>query len=141
MPEKTDDLVVNRSLTIPAAELRWRFSASGGPGGQHANTSNTKVVLTFEVESSSALTGLQRQLILERLGPVVRVVVTDERSQSRNRELALVRLRDRLRDALTVREQRRATAPTPSSVRRRLDDKRLAGQRKSERRERHEPED
>jgi ribosome-associated protein len=141
MPEVAEDLVVNRSLTIPASELRWRFSATGGPGGQHANTSNTKVVLTFEVQSSNALTGLQRQLILDRLGPVVRVAVTDERSQSRNRELALRRLRDRLREALTVRVQRRATAPTRSSVQRRLEDKRQVGRRKSERREQHGPED
>jgi ribosome-associated protein len=135
------DLVVTRSLTIPASELRWRFSASGGPGGQHANTSNTKVMLTWNVEDSAALTDYQRHRLLGELGSVVRIVVTDERSQVRNRDLALERLRDRVRSALAVRPRRRATAPTRSSVNRRLAEKRQRSERKTERRVGQEPDD
>jgi ribosome-associated protein len=136
-----DDLVVTRSLTIPAAELRWRFSASGGPGGQHANTSNTKVTLTWNVEGSEALTAFQRARLVDELGPVVRIVVTDERSQARNRDLALERLRDRVRPALSIRVPRRPTSPTRASVNRRLSDKRQRSVRKTERRVGQEPDD
>jgi ribosome-associated protein len=128
------DLVVTRSLTIPASELRWRFSASGGPGGQHANTSNTKVMLTWNVGDSATLTDYQRNRLLEELGSVVRIMVTDERSQVRNRDLALERLRDRVGSALAVRRRRRPTAPTRSSVNRRLAEKRQRSERKTERR-------
>jgi ribosome-associated protein len=139
--DATADLVVSRSLTIPSGELRWRFSGSGGPGGQHANTSNTKVTLTWNIEGSAATSEWQRQRLVAELGPVVRVVVTDERSQTRNRDLALERLRDRVRAALTVRAHRRPTAPTRSSVNRRLDEKRLRSERKTERRSDREPDD
>jgi ribosome-associated protein len=141
MVDPTGDLVVTRSLTIPSSELAWRFSGSGGPGGQHANTSNTKVTLTWNLEGSGATTELQRSRLLEELGPVVRVVVTDERSQARNRDLALERLRDRVSDALAVRASRRPTRPTRSSVDRRLTDKRLRSERKTDRRIGREPED
>jgi ribosome-associated protein len=141
MVDPSTDLVVTRSLTIPAGELRWRFSASGGPGGQHANTSNTKVMLTWNVEQSGALSDAQRLRLVNELGPVVRVVVTDERSQVRNRDLALERLRERVRGALAVRVRRRATKPTKSSVDRRLSAKRLRSERKIERRSSHDPED
>jgi ribosome-associated protein len=135
------DLVVTRQLTIPATELSWRFSGSGGPGGQHANTSNTKVMLTWNLESSAALTDSQRARLSEELGLVVRIVAVDERSQARNRDIALERLRDKLRAALVVRAPRRPTAPTKSSVNRRLDEKRLRSERKSSRRVVPEPED
>jgi len=138
MVDPSADLVVTRSLTIPQGELRWRFSASGGPGGQHANTSNTKVMLTWNVQQSAALTDAQRQRLVNELGPVVRVVVTDERSQVRNRDLALERLRDRIRGALAVRARRRPTAPTKSSIDRRLTEKRLRSERKIERRPGHD---
>ncbi|HEX3424581.1 MAG TPA: peptide chain release factor-like protein [Acidimicrobiales bacterium] len=91
-----ESLQVNRSLAIPYDELEWRFTASGGPGGQHANTSNTKVEVRFDVAASPSLSLPQRQRLLERLGPVVRVVARDERSQTRNRELAMARLAGRL---------------------------------------------
>ena len=85
-------LVVSRTCRIPLSELEWRFSASGGPGGQHANTSNTRAEVRFDVAGSPSLGPRQRARLLERLGPVVRVVADDERSQARNRQLALDRL-------------------------------------------------
>lgn len=141
MADAYADLIVTRRLTIPASELRWRFSGSGGPGGQHANTSNTKVMLTWSVEESGALTEPQRALLTTELGPVVRIVAVDERSQARNRDIALARLRDRVQAALAVRIPRRPTAPTRSSVNRRLADKRLRSERKTERRVSPEAED
>src|SRR5438093_10175655 len=100
MVEDRHGLRVTRSLSVPADELEWRFSGPGGPGGQHANTSNTRVEVRFDVEASPSLTPSQRARLLDRFGPVVRVVASDTRSQARNRELALSRLRERLADAL-----------------------------------------
>ena len=108
---------------VPAAELEWRFTASGGPGGQHANTSDTRVEVVFDVASSPSLLDVHRERMLERIGDVVRVVADDERSQLRNRELALERLRGRLAEALRVERTRRPTAPTRASTRRRLESK------------------
>src|SRR3954471_9398240 len=122
MPE--DQLRVTRSCVIPLDELEWRFTASGGPGGQHANTSNTKVELRFDVLAAESLGPRQRARLLERLGPVVRVVVSDERSQLRNRELALHRLRDRVADALHIDAPRRPTRPSRVSQTKRVDQKR-----------------
>lgn len=129
-----DDLVVTRSVRIPRSELRVAFTASGGPGGQHANRSNTRVELRFDVESSAAFSETQRERVLERLGPEVRVVVDDERSQSRNRSLAEQRLVARLQSALHVDRPRRATKPTRSSQRRRMDAKAKRGEVKRQRR-------
>jgi len=137
----TGDLVVSRRLTIPANELQWRFSGSGGPGGQHANTSNTKVMLTWNLEESAALTDYQRTRLVAELGSLVRIVAVDERSQTRNRDLALERLRERVRAAMVVRATRRPTAPTKSSINRRLADKRLRSERKTGRRMDREQED
>jgi ribosome-associated protein len=117
-------LVVSRSCRIPLDELEWRFSGSGGPGGQHANTANTRVELRFDVAGSPSLGPRQRARLLERLGPTVRVVASDERSQVRNRALALERLRDRLADALQIDPTRHATRPTRAAKQRRLDEKR-----------------
>ena len=128
-----EDLRVTPSLRIPLSELDWRFSASGGPGGQHANTSNTRVELRFDVAASPSLGPRQRARLLDQLGPVVRVVASGERSQARNRELALDRLRRRLSDALRVPEQRRPTTPTLGSRERRLSAKRRRGQAKRNR--------
>ena len=127
-------LRVNRHLVIPEAELSWRFSASGGPGGQHANTANTRVELVFLVSISEALGPRQRARLMERLGPQVRVVVSEERSQARNREIALGRLAGRIEDALRVQRPRHATAPTKASRERRLHAKRLRSERKVGRR-------
>jgi ribosome-associated protein len=121
-PERV--LVVSRSCRIPIDELEWRFTGSGGPGGQHANTANTRVELRFDVSGSPSLGPRQRARLLDRLGPAVRVVASDERSQTRNRALALERLRDRIADALHVEAPRHATRPTRAAKQRRLDDKR-----------------
>jgi ribosome-associated protein len=127
-------LRVTRSCSIPLSELEWRYMASGGPGGQHANTSNTKVELRFDVAGSPSLGPRQRARLLDKVGPVVRVVAADERSQARNRALALDRLRQRLADGLHVDPERRPTKPTKASKRRRLDAKRRRGETKRLRR-------
>lgn len=129
-----DVLRVSRTCAIPVSELQWRFSASGGPGGQHANTANTRVEVIFDVEGSMALGPRQRARLLERVGPEVRVVAQDERSQARNRALALERLRQRLGEALKVERQRRPTKPTAASRRRRLEQKRQRSEKKRLRR-------
>ena len=113
-------LRVTRTCVIPLDELEWRFSASGGPGGQHANTANTRAEVRFDVRASPSLGPRQRARLLERLGPVVRVVASDERSQARNRQLALDRLRSRLAEGLHVAKARRATAPSKGARERRL---------------------
>jgi ribosome-associated protein len=123
-------LVVSRSCRIPLDELEWRFSASGGPGGQHANTSNTRAEVRFDVANSPSLGPRQRARLLERLGPVVRVVADDERSQARNRQLALDRLAARLGDALKVERPRVPTRPSKGAETRRLESKRRTSERK-----------
>ena len=134
-------LRVTGTCAIPLDELEWRFSGPGGPGGQHANTSNTRVEVRFDVEASPSLTPSQRVRLLDRFGPVVRVVAVDTRSQARNRELALSRLRERLADALRTPRARRATAPTRAARRRRIEAKRRRGDLKRQRRMRPGPED
>ena len=119
---------------MPLDEFEWRFSGSGGPGGQHANTANTRVELRFDVEASRSLGPRQRARLLERFGPLVRVVAADERSQHRNRELALQRMSERLASALRIERPRKPTAPTAGSKERRLDAKRQRSQRKRDRR-------
>lgn len=130
----TEMLVVSRSCAIPMSELRWRFSRSSGPGGQHANTSDTRVEVMFDIGASPSLGPRQRQRLLEKLGDEVRAVAADERSQARNRALALDRLRDRLAAALRVEKARTATRPTKASRARRVDAKRRHGETKRLRR-------
>src|SRR5438876_242360 len=103
---------VTPTCVLRMDELDWRFSASGGPGGQHVNTANTRAEVIFDVAGSPSLGPRQRARLLERLGSEVRVVASDERSQLRNRELALERLRSKLEVALRVETPRRATKPT-----------------------------
>jgi ribosome-associated protein len=119
---------------IPPDELEWRFSGSGGPGGQHANTSNTRVELVFDIAASESLGPRQRARLLERLGPRVRVVASERRSQLQNRELALERLRDRIANALHIEPPRVATRPSRASKRARVEQKRRQGERKRARR-------
>lgn len=116
------------------AELSWRFTRSGGPGGQHANTSDTRVEVRFDIAASPSLGPRQRARLLERIGPEARAAAADERSQARNRELALRRLAERLRDGLRVEAPRRPTKPTRASVQRRLQAKRHRASRKADRR-------
>jgi ribosome-associated protein len=127
-------LRVTRSCAIALGELEWRFSSSGGPGGQHANTSNTRVELIFDVESSPSLGPRQRARLLEKLGPRVRIVASERRSQLQNRELALDRFRERIAGALHVDPPRVATRPSRSSKRARVEQKRRIGERKRTRR-------
>jgi ribosome-associated protein len=130
----TEDLVVRPGLVIPAAELEERFSTSGGPGGQHANKTATRVELRFDIAGSGALSEHQRDRLTERFGDEVRVVVDEERSQLRNRALARERLAGRMRNALAPVRSRRPTRPTMGSKRRRLDAKRQRGETKRDRR-------
>jgi len=109
------------------SEVAFRFSRSSGPGGQHAQKSSTRAEALFDVEASEALTPAEKRRVLERLGPVVRAVAQDERSQLRNRELATDRIVEQLRQATHVRRKRRPTKPTTASQERRLDEKKRRG--------------
>jgi ribosome-associated protein len=129
-----DPLRIGRHAEVPLSEIELRTSRSSGPGGQHANVTASRVEAVFDVCSSKALSDEQRQRITARLGPVVRAVAQDTRSQVRNRELALERLRGRLETALTVQRPRRATKPTNASRRRRADSKRRRAEVKKLRR-------
>jgi ribosome-associated protein len=129
----TDRLRVSGSCVIALDELEWRFTGSGGPGGQHANTANTRVEVRFDVAASPSLGPRQRARLLEALGPVVRVVVSDSRSQHRNRELALERLAARLAAALRVEKPRVPTRVRRSAKEQRLQDKRHRSERKRSR--------
>jgi ribosome-associated protein len=126
--------MVSRSCRIALDELEWRFTGSGGPGGQHANTANTRVELRFDIARSRSLGPRQRARLLERIGPTLRVVASSERSQSRNRADALERLRSRLAEALHVDAPRHATRPTRAAKQRRLDSKRKRSNVKQARR-------
>ena len=129
-----DRLRITPTAAIDLSDLVWRVSRSGGPGGQHANTSDTRVEVTLDVRHCAGLTPHQRSLVISRIGPVVRAVAADTRSQARNRELAQVRLVARLAAALRVAPARRPTRATHSArekrlqrKRRRADVKRLRG--------------
>jgi ribosome-associated protein len=129
-----DPMVVTRDVAIPLREIVVRTSRSSGPGGQHANVTASRVEASFDVAASPSLTDAQRARIMGRCGPVVRAIAQDARSQARNRELALERLRERLARALHVPRSRRATRPTQASRVRREQTKRRQAQRKRERR-------
>jgi ribosome-associated protein len=129
-----DPMVVTRDVAIPLREVTVRASRSSGPGGQHANVTASRIEASFDVAASAALSDEQRARVLARCGPVVRAVAQDARSQARNRELALERLRARLRHALAVRRARRPTKPTVAARARRLEAKRRQAARKRERR-------
>jgi ribosome-associated protein len=125
---------VSSSLVVPLSELQVRFGPSGGPGGQHANKVNTRVELRFDISGSPSLGPRQRARLLERLGPELRLVVDDERSQIRNRQLAVERFRQRMADALHVEKARRPTRPSRGAKERRLTAKRQLSERKRNRR-------
>ncbi|HYI62584.1 MAG TPA: alternative ribosome rescue aminoacyl-tRNA hydrolase ArfB [Acidimicrobiales bacterium] len=129
-----DDLRVDDRVTVPGWELVEAFTTSGGPGGQHANKASTRVELRFDVASSSALSPAQKRRVTGRLGPALRVVADDERSQARNRELARERLAAALREALVPPRPRVRTRPSRGSKERRLAGKRQQSERKSSRR-------
>jgi ribosome-associated protein len=129
-----DPLRITRDVAIPLREIELRASRSSGPGGQHANVTASRIEAVFDVRASRALTAAQRERVAARCGPVVRAVAQDARSQARNRELALERLRVRLEQALHVRRQRHATRPTKGSKEARLKAKRARSATKRERR-------
>jgi ribosome-associated protein len=133
-PAAGGTLQINTRLAIPMSEIVLRTSRSSGPGGQHANVTASRVEAVFDVTSSQALSEAQRRRLLSRAGERIVAVAQDERSQSRNRRLALERLAGRLAAALAVPRKRRATKPTRASRERRLQDKRRAAQRKRDRR-------
>jgi ribosome-associated protein len=126
---------VTSRVALPLAEVELRVSRSSGPGGQHANTSETRVEAVFDVEASETLTDAQKRRVIARAGPVIRAVAQDERSQLRNRELALERLTERLREALRVQRRRVPTRPSAASRERRLEEKRRRATTKRLRRE------
>ena len=123
-------IVIAPFFTIPDPELTWRFTASGGPGGQHANKAATRAELSWDIAESVVLTDRHRQLLTNHFGDVIRVVVDDERSQLRNREIAEERLAGRVRTALTPVKKRQPTKPTRGSQRRRVEAKRQNSERK-----------
>ena len=129
-----DSIPVTSRLAIPLSELEIRTSRSSGPGGQHAQKTETRVEAVFRVEASATLSDAQKRRLCDRLGPVVRAVAQDERSQARNRELALERLAAVLRAGLRRERRRRPTSPTAASRERRLEEKRRRGQAKELRR-------
>ena len=125
---------IGRHAAIPLREITLRASRSSGPGGQHANVTASRIEAIFDVAASTALTDEQKRRVISRLGARVVAVAQDERSQTRNRELALQRLQRRLTSALRVARPRHATKPTRASVQRRLDSKRRQSTRKRNRR-------
>jgi ribosome-associated protein len=129
-----DPMSLPDGAAIPLREVELRATRSSGPGGQHANVTASRVQASFDVAASTSLSDAHKRLIVQRLGPVVTAVAQDERSQARNRELALERLRDRLGAALVVAPERRPTRPTAASERRRELAKRRRSQIKRGRR-------
>ena len=130
---------MTRSVVLPRSEIELRFSRSSGPGGQHAQKSETRAEAVFDVEASTALTEAQKRRVVTKAGPVLRAVAQDERSQARNRELATERLVEQLREALRVPRRRRPTKPTAASRERRLEGKRRRSQTKRLRRPPSDP--
>jgi ribosome-associated protein len=119
-----ESIRVTRSVSIPLSEIAFRYSRSSGPGGQHAQKSETRVEALFDVEASASLTVRQKHRVVRKAGPVLRAIAQDERSQARNRELAVERVADALREALRVERRRVPTKPSKAAVERRLEQKR-----------------
>ncbi len=124
----SESIRVTRSVVLPVGEIELRFSRSSGPGGQHAQKSETRVEALLDVTQTAALSERQRARVLAKAGPVLRAVAQDERSQHRNRELAVERLVGQLREALRVPRRRKPTAPSKASRERRLEGKRRRGE-------------
>ena len=129
-----ESIRVTRSVAVPIGEIEIQTSRSSGPGGQHAQKSETRVVAVFDVEASSALTAVQKRRVVAKAGPVLRATAQDERSRLRNQELAIERLVTQLREALRVERRRVPTAPTAASRERRLEDKKRRAETKRLRR-------
>lgn len=129
-----EELKIDERLSIPLGEIELRASRSSGPGGQHANVTASRVEAVFDVRASATLGDSQRALLLERAGQVITAVAQDARGQARNRELALERLAEKIAAGLVVPRRRRPTRPSRAARRRRLEQKRQAGERKRGRR-------
>ena len=129
-----ESIRVTRSVVLPLSEIEFRYSRSSGPGGQHAQTSETRVDARLDVEESTALSPAQKRRVVARAGPVLRAVAQDERCRLRNRELALESLVETLREALRVERRRVPTAPTAAARKRRLEQKRRRSRAKELRR-------
>jgi ribosome-associated protein len=129
-----ESIRVTRSVRIPLSEIDLRTSRSSGPGGQHAQKTESRVEAIFDVEASAGLTETQKRRVVAKAGPVLRAVAQDERSQALNRTLAVERLVEKLREALRVPRRRVPTRPSAAARERRLEDKRRRGQRKRLRR-------
>ncbi len=138
VPERkpqAESIRVTRSVVLPLSEIELQVSRSSGPGGQHAQKAETRVVAVFDVEASSSLSDAQKRRVVAKGGPVLRAVAQDERSRSRNRELAVDRLAATLREALRVERKRLPTTPSAAARERRLDEKRRRGEAKRLRRD------
>ena len=133
MAESDQILSGGPKCRIPASEISWNFGPSGGPGGQHANRSNTRVEATLNLASAQGIEENVREILVAKLGSVVRVTVDKHRSQFRNRELALSRIESQLQGALIKEKTRRPTKPKKSAVERRLKNKRKQSERKTNR--------
>jgi ribosome-associated protein len=131
---RPESIRVTSRLAIPLAEIELRFSRSSGPGGQHAQKTETRVEAVFDVGASTTLSDAQKTRVSARAGPVLRAVSQEERSQWRNRELALERLAAAIRSALRTERRRRQTTPSPAARERRLEEKRRRGEVKRRRR-------
>jgi ribosome-associated protein len=129
-----ESIRVTRSVVLPLREIELRTSRSSGPGGQHAQKSETRVEAVFDVETSASLTDAQKRRVIAKAGPVLRAIAQDERSQLRNRELAIERLVAALREALRVERRRVPTKPTAASRERRIEEKKRRGETKRLRR-------
>ena len=125
-----ESIRVTRSVSLPLSEIAIRVSRSSGPGGQHAQKSSTRVEAIFDVEASEALSEVQKRRVVARVGTTLRAIAQDERSQLRNRELAIERVADALREALHIERPRRATKPGRAAIERRLEQKRRRSQTK-----------
>ena len=132
--DASESIRVTRTVTVPLAEIELRTSRSSGPGGQHAQKSETRVEAVFDVEASIALSPAQKRRVVAKAGPVLRAVAQDERSQLRNKELAVERLVALLRDALHVERRRVPTKPSAAARERRLEEKKRRGETKKLRR-------
>jgi ribosome-associated protein len=129
-----ESIRVTRTVAVPPAEIQLRTSRSSGPGGQHAQKSETRVEALFDVEASSALSDAQKRRVLAKTGPIIRAVAQDERSQLRNKELATERLVAALREALKVERTRVPTKPSRAAKAKRVDSKKRRGETKRLRR-------
>jgi ribosome-associated protein len=129
-----ESIRVTRTVSIPRSEIELRFSRSSGPGGQHAQKTESRAEALFDVEASTSLSEAQKKRVVAKAGPVIRAVAQDERSQWRNRELAIERVVEALREALKVERRRRPTKPTRAARERRLEEKRRRAETKRLRR-------